>query len=197
MFTGIITHIGKVEELLFNKKKDLLLKISVAKKIDRKLEIGCSIACNGICLTLIKKEISGKKTILSFQASDETCAKTNIKNWKISQEINLEFAARFGDEIGGHITLGHVDAVAKIKDLKKIKDSIKLTFEAPKNLSQFIVEKGSVTLDGVSLTINEVKKNLFSINLVSHTINNTIFKNSKIGDSLNLEIDVIARYNKK
>ena len=195
MFTGIITNLANVESLNRNKSQDLLLKISTDKsKIERKLEIGCSIACNGVCLTLIEKKIAGKKIIFSFQASNETCDKTTLKNWQIGKEINLEFAMRMGDEFGGHMVLGHVDATSQIKAIKRIKDSHKFTFSAPKNLMKFIAAKGSVTLDGTSLTVNEVEKNQFSINAIEHTLKNTAFKNSQIGDLVNLEIDAIARY---
>lgn len=195
MFTGIITNLAIVESVSRSKSQDLLLKISTAKnKIERKLEIGCSIACNGVCLTLIEKKIAAKKIVFSFQASNETCNKTTLKNWKVGQEINLEFALRMGDEFGGHMVLGHVDATAQIKDVARIKDSHKFTFLAPKNLMKFISEKGSVTLDGTSLTVNEVKKNQFSVNVIAHTLANTAFKNATVGDLVNLEIDAIARY---
>jgi riboflavin synthase len=190
MFTGIITHLGKISELKKNPKKDLLLKISVVGKINRKLVIGCSIACNGICLTLIEQ----KKSLLSFQASKETCEKTTLENWKIGEEINLEFALRAGDELGGHMVLGHVDGTAKILAIQPIKDSKKFTFSAKKELMKFIAEKGSVTINGASLTVNEVEKNSFSVNLIPHTIANTAFKDSAVNDFINLEIDVIARY---
>ena len=190
MFTGIITHLGKISELKKNPKKDLLLKISVVGKINRKLVIGCSIACNGICLTLIEQ----KKSLLSFQASRETCEKTTLENWKIGEEINLEFALRAGDELGGHMVLGHVDGTAKILAIQPIKDSKKFTFSTKKELIKFIAEKGSVTLNGASLTVNEVEKNSFSVNLIPHTIANTAFKDSAVNDFINLEIDVIARY---
>ncbi|MBM5783006.1 MAG: riboflavin synthase [Pelagibacterales bacterium] len=195
MFTGIITHIGKVESLSNNSSKDLLLKISTNKsKIKRTLEIGSSIACNGICLTLIKKEIKGTKVIFSFQASLETCKKTTLQNWILGQEINLEFALRVGDEFGGHIVSGHVDATGKIKSIKKVKDSYIFSFVTPKNLIKFICQKGSVAINGVSLTVNEVKNNEFKVNLIQHTVENTTFKNAKVGDLVNLEIDTIARY---
>ncbi len=190
MFTGIITHLGKISELKKNPKKDLLLKISVVGKINRKLAIGCSIACNGICLTLIEQ----KKSLLSFQASRETCEKTTLENWKIGEEINLEFALRAGDELGGHMVLGHVDGTAKILAIQPIKDSKKFTFSTKKELMKFIAEKGSVTLNGASLTVNKVEKNSFSVNLIPHTIANTAFKNATVNDFINLEIDVIARY---
>ncbi len=194
MFTGIITHLGKVSALDFNREKDLLLKIITFSKINRKLEIGCSIACNGICLTLISKKKFFKKTTLTFQASDETCQKTNLKNWKIDDEINLEFALRAGDELGGHMVLGHVDDVAQIKSITQIKDSQQFIFTAKKDLMKFISEKGSVTLNGVSLTVNAVSNNDFSVNVIPHTLENTSFHHAKIGDFVNLEIDAIARY---
>jgi riboflavin synthase len=194
MFTGIITHLGEISKLTFNEKNDLLLEISTAQKITRDLALGCSIACNGICLTLVSKKISEEKTSLTFQASKETCDKTTIGTWKVGQIINLEFALRVGDELGGHMVLGHVDACAKITEISKVKDSQKFTFVAPKELMPFIAKKGSVTLDGISLTVNEVKKNCFSINAISHTIENTSLKNAKVEDLVNLEIDALARY---
>jgi riboflavin synthase len=195
MFTGIITNLGTVESLSCNSKKDLLLKISTVKNlVKRKFEIGCSIAVNGICLTLIEKKILGQKIIFSFQASKETCEKTTLESWKINQKTNLEFALRVGDELGGHMVLGHVDATAKISSIRKIKDSHQFIFEAPKNLMKFISEKGSVTLNGVSLTVNEVKKNSFNVNIIPHTLKNTSFENAKIKDLVNLEIDAMARY---
>lgn len=195
MFTGIITNLGEISDIKINNNKDLLLKVRVDKTtIKRQLEIGCSISCNGICLTLIKKTTTDDKIDLSFQASQETCEKTTLKNWKIGQIINLEFALRMGDELGGHMVLGHVDDIAQIIEIKQVKESHKFTFSAPKNLMKFISEKGSVTLDGTSLTINEVDDNKFSINIIWHTLENTIFKNLKENDLVNLEVDAMARY---
>ncbi len=194
MFTGIITNLGLVESLSSNKKSDLLIKISTENKLDKKLKIGCSISCNGICLTLIKKEISGKKIIFSFQASEETCKKTNLKNWKIGELVNLEFAMQIGDEFGGHMVLGHIDDCVKIISIKKIKDSFKFTLENKENLRQFISSKCSVALNGVSLTVNEVKNSSFSVNIIPHTFKNTSFKDYKAQDLVNIEIDLVARY---
>ncbi len=195
MFTGIVTHLGEVHSLSIKKSRDLLLKISVNKnKVERTLEIGCSVACNGICLTLIRKEISGKKIIFSFEASKETCSKTTLENWIIGQKINLEFALRMGDEFGGHMVLGHVDSICEIVKIEPIKNSHKFTFLTPKNLLKFISPKCSATLDGISLTVNNIIKDHFSVNVISHTINNTNLHNAKVGDFVNLEIDVIARY---
>lgn len=193
MFTGIITHIGEISQLDFNQEKDCLLAIFCKEEIARDLAIGCSIACSGICLTLIKKENSQ----LFFQASKETCEITNLKNWIIGQKINIEFALRFGDELGGHMVLGHVDGCALLKDLQPIKDSVKMTFELTKdskNLTKFIAKKGSICLDGVSLTINEITQNIFSVNIIDHTLRHTSLGSIKIGDLINVEIDPIARY---
>lgn len=195
MFTGIITHIGNVEALETNAKKDLLLKVSTAKNsVKRKLEIGCSIAINGICLTLISKKNSSTKIILAFEASNETCSKTTLSNWKISQKVNLEFALRMGDELGGHMVLGHVDSKAKITEIKKVKTSTHFVFKTKKELMKFITQKGSIVLDGISLTVNDVKSDSFSVNIIPHTLANTNLKAAKIGDEVNLEIDAIARY---
>ncbi len=194
MFTGIITNLGIVETLKTNSKKDLLLTISTEKILNRKLEIGSSIACNGICLTLISRKKSGTKNIFSFQASKETLDKTTLKNWRVGDLINLEFALRMGDELGGHLVAGHIDGCAKISDIESIKESHKFTFTLQKDLMKFVAPKGSITINGTSLTINEAAKNFFSVNLIPHTIENTGFKNTKIGDLVNIEVDLLARY---
>jgi len=195
MFTGIITNLATIKNLEFNEKKDVFLILEINKSnVERSLKIGCSIACNGICLTLIEKKTAAKKIIFSFQASNETYEKTTLKNWKIGELINLEFAMRMGDEFGGHMVLGHVDAAAEIKEIKRVKDSRKFIFAAPKNLMKFISQKGSVTLDGVSLTVNSVESNIFTVNIIEHTLKNTVFGDKKSGDLVNLEIDTIARY---
>lgn len=195
MFSGIITNLGRVESLLFDSQKDLLLKISTPKsQVQRELQIGCSIACDGICLTLIAKKFLAQKIIFSFQVSKETIAKTSLKNWQVGRLVNLEFALRMGDELGGHLVSGHVDGVAKVTAIDQIKDSQKFTFSAPKNLMKFIAKKGSIVLNGVSLTVNLVKNDSFSVNLINHTLENTNFKTIEVEDLVNLEIDLIARY---
>lgn len=193
MFTGIITHIGVVEEIKFSPKKDCLLAISATDKIAHKLEIGCSIACDGICLTLIKQV----KNKFYFQASEETCAKTAVKKWFVGKKINLEFALRVGDEFGGHIVSGHIDGCAKLKTLKPVKDSMTMTFELEKNsanLAKFIAAKGSICLNGISLTVNKSEKKLFTVNIIPHSLSNTNLAEIKVGDLVNVEIDLIARY---
>lgn len=194
MFTGIITHQGTIENITFDKKKDVLIEISINKKLlDRKLKIGSSVSCNGICLTLIEQRIVKSKLILFFQASEETCNRTTLQKWQKNQKINLEFSLRIGDELGGHLVLGHIDETGEIISIKKVKESWRFDFKSSKAISDFIAKKGSITIDGVSLTINEVKNNSFSTNIIPHTFDNTIFQFYKIGDFVNFEIDLIAR----
>ena len=193
MFTGIITNFAVVKNIEFNSDKDCLLEIELDKEVARNFEIGCSIACNGICLTLIKKD--GLR--LFFEASKETCDVTTLSNWKNGQKINIEFALRLGDEFGGHIVSGHVDGVAKISSKEKIQDSWKIFFEfEEKNLSlmKFIAKKGSICIDGISLTVNEVSKNGFAVNIIKHTLENTNLGELKAGDLVNIEVDLLARY---
>ncbi|MDA0901809.1 MAG: riboflavin synthase [Proteobacteria bacterium] len=195
MFTGIITHIGTVANLEKADNQDLLITIKIAdKNINRTLENGCSIACSGACLTLIKKTQKNGDLYLSFAASDETLSKTTIGDWKEGDKVNIEFALRVGDELGGHIVSGHVDDIATIKSIENIADSYKFTISFDKNLAKFICEKGSVTLNGISLTINEVGADFFSVNIIEHTFHNTILQYAKQGDRINLEIDTVARY---
>jgi len=191
MFTGIITNIGSVSNISYSSNQDLLITLEISDQANRNFEIGCSVACNGVCLTLIKREANK----FFFQASPETLDKTNIKNWKIGDKINLEFALRIGDELGGHLVVGHIDNIVKILKIDSINnDSWRFEFELPKDLRKFITQKGSVVLNGVSLTVNEVLEDAFSINIIQHTFNNTNFNDLKIGNLVNLEVDLIARY---
>jgi riboflavin synthase len=195
MFTGIITHIGKVENIVSCKNHDLSISISIPNQnLNRNLDIGCSISCCGICLTLTKKTNHQDSIILSFEVSQETVEKTNISHWAKNQEINLEFSLRAGDELGGHLVSGHIDNTALINKISQIDDSYQFLIGIPPNLEKFICQKGSITLDGVSLTVNEVTNGEFSVNIIKHTFENTNFHSKKIGDRLNLEIDNIARY---
>lgn len=196
MFTGIVVDIAEIYSLKKNHKEDLLISLKITNKpnFDRKLEIGCSIACLGVCLTLIKKELLDNCHILDFQASKETVNKTNISNWFEGKKINIEFALRVGDELGGHLVSGHVDDVVKILDITKVEQSHIFAFELKDNIKKFICQKGSVTLDGVSLTVNDVFPDRFFVNIIDHTFNNTNFHSLRSGDIVNLEIDQIARY---
>lgn len=193
MFTGIITNQARIKEIRFDENKDCLLVIELDKEVDRGLEIGCSIANNGICLTLVKKE--GLQ--LYFEASKETCEVTSLKNWQVDQLLNIEFALKVGDELGGHMVSGHVDGIAKLKDTQKIQDSWRMEFELideSLELMKFIAKKGSVCVDGISLTVNEVTDKGFAVNIISHTFGNTNLGQIAVGDQVNIEVDLVARY---
>jgi riboflavin synthase len=193
MFTGIITNQAQIKKLEFNDNQDCLLVVELDKKVDRQLEIGCSIANNGICLTLVKKD--GLQ--LHFEASKETCEVTSLKNWQVGQVLNIEFALKVGDELGGHMVSGHVDGVAKLSRMQKIQDSWRMEFEmASKNLDlmKFVAKKGSICIDGISLTINAVTESGFAVNIISHTFGNTNLGQIAVGDKVNIEVDLVARY---
>jgi riboflavin synthase len=188
MFTGIITHIGIVKNI--EKTGDWVFSIDVPSGFTRGVALGASIACSGTCLTVIKKNAAG----FAVQVSQETLARTTLGDWKKGTRINLERALKVGDELGGHFVSGHVDGLALLEECRNAGDSARLTFKAPKKLSHFIAPKGSVTLDGVSLTINEAKGDRFVVNIIPHTLEHTTLGARRPGDTLNLEIDLIARY---
>jgi riboflavin synthase len=194
MFTGIITDLGKILKITDNQTKDLIIDIELLKITNnRNFDIGCSISCNGICLTLIKKQ----SNILSFQVSQETKNKTTITNWKIGDLINIEFALRVGDELGGHMVLGHIDCVTKIDDIKPNQESWIFSINTPKEINKHISKKGSVTINGTSLTINNISNNQFDVNIIPHTYKNTNFHKLQKDDLVNIEIDMISRYLEK
>ena len=195
MFTGIVSHIGKVENI--SHPNDWELSISVQKSSQSehtfdfdKLIIGASIACSGICLTLKKKS----NNVLFFDVSDETAAMTNFLDWKIGTIVNLEKSLKVGDELGGHFVYGHVDTTSKINSIKKINGSYKILFYVQDQFMKYFSSKGSVSIDGVSLTVNEVFSDTFSVNIIPHTWAYTSFLNFKIGTVVNIEIDILARY---
>ncbi len=192
MFTGIITNIGIVKSLSRLENQDLMIVLNIdCQNSSRTFDIGSSIACNGVCLTLIKRESAD----FSFQASQETISKTNIKDWKIGDKINIEFALRMGDELGGHMVSGHIDCTVMVKKITAINnDSWCFSIELPQAFKSLITKKGSIVLNGVSLTINEVFDDSFSVNVIKHTFDNTNFSQLREGDFVNLEVDMIARY---
>ncbi len=194
MFTGIITHVGEVNNLLKSTKHDLLITIKLENKNLPDMKIGCSIACDGACLTLVKKSLQENYFYLDFEVSNETLNKTTISKWHKGYKTNVEFALKVGDELGGHFVSGHVDAVSKIKNILKIDGSHHFVFEIPHDLNKFISPKGSVVLNGISLTVNEVLDGSFFVNIIPHTFKNTNLQYLKIDDEVNLEIDLIARY---
>ncbi|WP_295046817.1 riboflavin synthase [uncultured Paracoccus sp.] len=189
MFTGIITDIGTVASV--EMRGDMRARIDCAYDMAT-VDLGASIACDGVCLTVVDKG----RNCFTVDISAETLSKTNIgaNGWQVGRRLNLERALRVGDELGGHIVSGHVDGVARVAELHEEGDSLRLTFEAPPALARFIAPKGSVALNGTSLTVNEVAGNRFGVNLIPHTRQVTTWGGVALGDAVNLEIDTLARY---
>ncbi|WP_299936583.1 riboflavin synthase [uncultured Pelagimonas sp.] len=187
MFTGIITDQGRIVEL--EQRGDLRARIATSYDTNS-IDIGASIACDGVCLTVVALGDDW----FDMEISAETVSKTNLADWTVDRVINLERALKVGDELGGHIVSGHVDGVAKLVDMRVEGDSTRLTFDAPRELARFIAPKGSVALNGTSLTVNEVDDTRFGINIIPHTQKVTTWGNAKVGDTINLEIDTLARY---
>jgi riboflavin synthase len=187
MFTGIVSDLGQVRRL----RRGELLDLTIATSFDTSaIPIGASIACSGACLTVVAVEPGA----FSAQASAETLARTTLGAWEKGTPVNLEKSLRVGDELGGHLVLGHVDGLARIVERRPEAESVRFVFEAPEELALFIAPKGSVALDGVSLTVNEVSGNRFSVNIIPHTLSCTNFAEAHPGQQMNLEIDLIARY---
>ena len=187
MFTGIVTDLGVVQEI--SGQGDVLFRIGTSYDTDS-IEIGASIAHNGACLTVLETG-PGWYTV---QASQETLSLTTLSEWVPGRRINLERALRLGDELGGHLVSGHVDGIARLVAIRPENDSVRMTFEAPAALAKFVASKGSVTLDGVSLTVNEVLGGKFGVNVIPHTQEVTSFGAYEEGDRVNMEIDMLARY---
>ena len=187
MFTGIVTDQGKIRTLV--PRGDLKARIATGYDTGT-IEIGASIACDGVCLTATALG----EDWFEVDISAETVSKTNIADWAEGRRINLERALRLGDELGGHIVSGHVDGVAEVTGLREEGDSTRITFRAPDALARFIAPKGSVALNGTSLTVNEVDGVEFGVNLIPHTKAVTNWGAVALGDRINLEIDTLARY---
>ena len=190
MFTGIVSDLGTVVKI--EKKGDLRIRILCSFGFET-IVIGSSICCNGVCLTVIGKTAS-ELTSFDVEVSSESSSKTNVGNWKKGTKINLERSLKVGDELGGHIVSGHVDGVVKVLSLLEQGNSTKVVLECPKPLAKFIAEKGSVALNGTSLTVNDVLATQFSVNLISHTKEVTNWKLVKPNDEINIEVDTLARY---
>lgn len=192
MFTGIITDVGQVQEMTL--RGDLRARIGSAYDMAG-VELGASIACDGVCLTVVDKGGAAGAGWFDVDISAETLAHTAIgERWAPGVAVNLERALKVGDELGGHIVSGHVDGVARIIASAEEGDSLRLTFEAPPALARFIAPKGSVALNGTSLTVNEVDGTRFGVNLIPHTRQVTTWGRARPGDAVNLEIDTLARY---
>ena len=191
MFSGIIENTGFV--LKFEKQKDFRLVLDTNLKY-KDIKKGSSVCCNGICLTVISKKKKKKYTQLSFDVSQETINCSNFNAIKKGDEINIEKSLRVGDEISGHFVFGHVDDTSKLISVKKVGDSHEIKLEISKKIKKFIAKKGSVSLNGISLTVNQVKNNFIVLNIIPFTWLNTNLKGLKIGDRINLEVDMLARY---
>lgn len=188
MFTGIISSMGTVETLI---KSDAGVRLTMHVDFDLDdVEIGASISHAGCCLTVVSKQ--GRS--YDLDVSNETLSLTNLGQWQEGSKVNIERALKIGDELGGHIISGHVDGLAKLISVKQDGDSYRLTFEAPAPLHRFIAPKGSVALDGISLTVNEVEGQTFGVNIIPHTWLHTTLSKTTVGDSVNLEVDRLARY---
>ncbi|MDG1116570.1 MAG: riboflavin synthase [Flavimaricola sp.] len=192
MFTGIITDVGEVLDVV--QEGDLRARIATSYDVTR-IDIGASIACDGVCLTVVALGQTPRPWF-DVQISAETANLTNIgrSGWMAGKRLNLERALRVGDELGGHIVSGHVDGVADLVAMRDEGDSTRMTFEAPEALARFIASKGSVALNGTSLTVNEVEGRTFGINVIPHTKAVTNWGQMAVGDAVNLEIDTMARY---
>ena len=195
MFTGIVSHIGIVKKISHPDDWELSVDVINDNNSDNdfninSIAIGASISCSGICLTL-KKVINNR---LFFDVSDETREKTNFSSWKVGSLINLEKSLKVGDELGGHFVYGHVDTTSVIRSIEKINGSYKITFSINRDFLKYFASKGSVSIDGVSLTVNDIDKDFFTVNIIPYTWTHTSFKNYNIETVVNIEIDILARY---
>lgn len=188
MFTGIVTHVGRVRAF---DRTAAGARMEVEADLDyATLELGASVSHAGCCLTIVEKGEGG----YAVELSNETLARTTLGDWREGDGVNLERALKVGDELGGHLVSGHVDGVGEVVDVRQDGDAWRLSFRAPPPLHRFIAEKGSVAVDGVSLTVNEVEGDRFGVALIPHTWANTTLSRLTAGAHVNLEIDLIARY---
>jgi riboflavin synthase len=190
MFTGIVTDVGEITSLVQGGQAGDRKFIIRTKHDMTPVAMGASIACSGCCLTVIEKGPGW----FAVEASGETLDKTHLGDWTPGRRINLELSLKLGDELGGHLVYGHVDGVGRIVAMTPEGGSVRFVFEAPGDLARFVASKGSVAVDGISLTVNEVNGNRFGVNVISHTQAVTTLGDAKIGQRVNLEVDMLARY---
>jgi riboflavin synthase len=193
MFSGIVTEVGELSAVEGPADGPRSLTI-VCNYPAEDIGIGCSIACSGVCLTVIERGRANERSWFSVEAAGETLRATTVAGWQVGRRINLERALRIGEEIGGHLVSGHVDGRATLIERIDIAGTARLALRAPGELACFIASKGSVSLDGVSLTVNEVTDNTFSVLIIPHTLKVTTLGDLRTGDETNLEVDLIARY---
>ena len=193
MFTGIVSDLGEVFEV--EERADGLRRLVIACGYDpATIDIGASIACSGPCLTVVERGRKGNRAVFAVDVAAETLRVTTAGGWQRGSKLNLERSLRLGDELGGHLVSGHVDGVADLVEREDLPDMARLLLRVPSALARFIAPKGSVALDGVSLTVNEVEGDRFSVLLIPHTLQVTTFGNIRGGARLNLEVDQMARY---
>src|ERR1700749_1309879 len=194
MFTGIVTDIGEIVALTPTAEGQLPRR-RIACRYDRAtIADGASIACNGVCLTVVASGVEAGKTWFDVDAAAETPGMTTAKHWQVGTRLNLERALKIGDELGGHIVAGHADGVATIAGRDDLPDMARFTLKTTRELARFIAPKGSVTLDGVSLTVNTVQDVTFSVLIIPHTLGVTTLSGWKAGSEVNIEVDLMARY---
>ena len=191
MFTGIVEGIGTVNKIskITKNRSAIEMTIDLGKQV-KGLKIGQSVALNGVCLTATK--LSKSKCI--FEMIEETTKKTDLGNLKVGGVVNIERSLKAGDRLEGHFVLGHVDGVGKINKILKKPKEVQIYFEVPKNLAKYVVKKGSIAIDGISLTVVDIKKTLASVSLIPHTIEITNFHTKKVGDKVNIETDILGKY---
>jgi riboflavin synthase len=194
MFTGIVTDIGEVTALA-PVAQGRLHRLRIACRYDRAgIADGASIACSGVCLTVVAAGVEQGGTWFEVDAAAETLAMTTARSWQVGTRLNLERALKIGDELGGHIVAGHVDGVATIASREDLPDMARFELKTTRELARFIAPKGSVTLDGVSLTVNTVQDVAFSVLIIPHTLNVTTLSGWRAGGEVNIEVDLMARY---
>lgn len=193
MFTGIVTDVGRVEAI--TDRGDRVFRLATRYAADT-IGLGASIACAGVCLTVIDKGpgMDESPGWFAISASSETLGRTTLQHWQLGTLVNLERALKVGDELGGHLVTGHVDGLAVLVSREAVGASLRLAFRVPEPLARFIAPKGSVALDGVSLTVNEVEGAAFAVNIIPHTAEQTTLGGLQPGTPVNLEVDLIARY---
>ncbi len=190
MFTGIVTDIGEIVSVDPGGKEGDRRFVIATKHDMAPIAIGASIACSGCCLTVIEKG-AGR---FAVEVSAESLDKTHLGDWTVGSRLNLELSLKLGDELGGHLVYGHVDGVGKIVSMMPEGGSVRFVFEAPTEVARFVAAKGSIAIDGTSLTVNEVDGNRFGVNVISHTQAVTTLGQARVGQRVNLEVDMLARY---
>ena len=191
MFTGIVTAVGEIVSISDGPVRRMRIRAPYAADT---FELGCSVAHDGVCLTVVAVEAAGEGAVFDLEVSPETLARTTLGEWREGAKVNLERALKVGDELGGHIVQGHVDGVGEVRARKEEDGWIRFEIEAPEILSPFIAEKGSIAVNGVSLTVNAVAGDTFALMIIPHTAEATTLGALQAGARVNLEIDVMARY---